>query len=197
MTTNGDGQPALNLIAGTAGASQFTGNPPRSPSPPPAPAIPCSTTSPSPTPPKTSIRRPVTGAAAPTVLARYASNDNPAILATDITRRRARQQRHRRGPQQAPGIVATLVTDAQVASRLPRRLRRVHLHPAGRLVQRDADAAAPHRCARSRTAPYCSTATSPTPSATTRRSKTSRLQRPLGRRGGGGYIGELEGATAG
>ena len=118
LSANGDGQPALNFIAGTAGASQFTGN---------ASTLNV-TAAGTGHPVLDNVTLPhtaediefaalVTGAAAPTVLARYASNDNPAILAADITNvavlgNNASDEEL----NEAPGIVATLVTDAQVAT---------------------------------------------------------------------------------
>ncbi len=118
LSANGDGQPALNLIAGTAGASQFTGNS----------STLNITAAGSGHPVLDNVTLPhtnediefaalVNGAAAATVLARYAQNDNPAILAAELTNVAVLGNNATDDElNEAPGIVATLVTDAQVAT---------------------------------------------------------------------------------
>ena len=118
LSANGDGQPALNFIAGTAGASQFTGNS----------STLNITAAGSGHPVLDNVTLPhtnediefaalVTGAADPTVLARYAQNDNPAILAAEVKQVAVLGNNATDDElNEAPGIVATLVTDAQVAT---------------------------------------------------------------------------------
>ena len=118
LTSNGDGQPAINLIAGTAGASQFTGNSSTINATDAGLGHPVLQNVSLPhTSEDVEFAALVTGAPAPAVLARYAGNDSPAILAADMTHvavlgNNASDEEL----NEAPGIVATLVTDAQVAT---------------------------------------------------------------------------------
>jgi hypothetical protein len=85
LSANGDGQPALNFIPGTAGQSQFTGNDST------LVATSAGTAHPAldgvflpHTADDVEFAATITGAPAAKVLARYANNNNPAVLATEL-----------------------------------------------------------------------------------------------------------------
>ena len=116
LTANGDGQPALNLIAGTAGASQFTGNSSTINATRPVSDIPCCKTSPCRTPSRTSSSPPSSAAPRAEGVARYARTTTPRSSRRhrhtgpcSATTRPTRSSMRRRGS-------CDLVTDAQVAT---------------------------------------------------------------------------------
>ena len=201
LSSNGDGQPALNLIQGTAGPSQFTGNSSTIVATPAGEDHPALDGVSLPhTNEDIEFAAPVSGAPAPKVLARYASNDNPAILATETTRVAVLGNNATDDEiNEEPGIVAELVTDAQVATAgfLDGFDVFIFTRPGGAFNATLSDAAADRVRAYARRAVLLN---GDFADAVGNDQEIHDLYVSSVRwaaEGGGGYIGELEGATAG
>src|SRR3954454_16298682 len=118
LTSNADGQPALNFLAGSATASTFgglTSTIVETPAGQDSPVLdgvtfPHSSTD-------LNFAATVSGASSPQVLARYQSNNNPAILAGEVKQVAVLGNNAVDDElNKEPGIVASLVSDAQVAT---------------------------------------------------------------------------------
>src|SRR3954454_17687208 len=118
LKANADGQPALNLLAGTAAASTFAGSSAtivETPAGQQSPvldgvALPHSSSD-------LQFAAQISGAAEPQVLARYQANNNPAILAGEFKHVAVLGNNAVDDElNKEPGLVASVVTDAQVAT---------------------------------------------------------------------------------
>src|SRR4051794_28484875 len=118
LSSNADGQPALNFLAGAATASSFGGLSStivETPAGQDSPVLdgvtfPHSSTD-------VNFAAGITGASSPQVLARYQSNNNPAILAGEIKHVAVLGNNNVDDElNKETGLVASVVTDAQVAT---------------------------------------------------------------------------------
>src|SRR3954468_8745906 len=118
LTSNADGQPALNFLAGTAAAASFGGltlTIVETPAGQDSPVLdgvtfPHSSTD-------VNFAAGITGASSPQVLARYQSNNNPAILAGEVKQVAVLGNNNVDDElNKEPGVVASLVSDAQIAT---------------------------------------------------------------------------------